>query len=35
VTELWPIVFPVGDDTAGSRRRTRALLAELTVVSRR
>jgi 5,10-methylenetetrahydromethanopterin reductase len=29
VTELWPIVFPVGDDAAGSQRRTRALLAEL------
>jgi 5,10-methylenetetrahydromethanopterin reductase len=29
VTELWPIVFPVGDDAAGSRRRTRALLAAL------
>jgi hypothetical protein len=29
VTELWPIIFGVGDDAAGSRRRTRALLAEL------
>jgi len=29
VTELWPIVFPVGNDAAGSLRRTRALLAEL------
>jgi len=29
VTELWPIVFPVGDDAVGSRRQTRALLAEL------
>jgi 5,10-methylenetetrahydromethanopterin reductase len=29
VTELWPIVFGVGDDAAGSRRRTRALLAGL------
>jgi F420-dependent oxidoreductase-like protein len=29
VTEFWPIVFPVGDDPAGSRRRTRTLLASL------
>lgn len=29
VTELWPVVFPVGPDEAGSVRRTRALLAEL------
>ena len=29
VTELWPIVFPVGNDAVGSRRRTRTLLAEL------
>jgi 5,10-methylenetetrahydromethanopterin reductase len=31
VTELWPIVFPIGDDAASSRRRTTALLAELAV----
>jgi 5,10-methylenetetrahydromethanopterin reductase len=29
VTELWPTIFPVGDDAAASRQRTRALLAEL------
>jgi 5,10-methylenetetrahydromethanopterin reductase len=29
VTELWPIIFPVGDDPAATRQRTRALLAEL------
>jgi 5,10-methylenetetrahydromethanopterin reductase len=29
VTELWPIVFGVGDDAAGNRGRTRALLAGL------
>lgn len=29
-TELWPTVFPVGDDAEVSMRRTRALLAELT-----
>lgn len=29
VTELWPIVFGVGNDDAASRRRTRDLLAEL------
>jgi F420-dependent oxidoreductase-like protein len=29
VTELWPIIFPVGDDPTASRPRTRALLAEL------
>ena len=34
VTELWPIVFPVGDDAAGSRRQTRALLAELAAATR-
>jgi hypothetical protein len=28
VTELWPVVFPVGD-TEPSTRRTRALLASL------
>lgn len=28
-TELWPTVFPVGDDAAASVKRTRALLAEL------
>jgi hypothetical protein len=27
VTEFWPIIFPAGDDPAGSRLRTRALLA--------
>jgi F420-dependent oxidoreductase-like protein len=34
VTELWPIVFPVGDDAAGSRRQSRALLAELAAATR-
>jgi F420-dependent oxidoreductase-like protein len=34
VTELWPIIFGVGDDAAGSRRRTRALLAELATAAR-
>ncbi len=29
VTELWPAVFPVGDDPDASMRRTTALLAEL------
>jgi 5,10-methylenetetrahydromethanopterin reductase len=29
VTEFWPIIFPVGDDPADSRRRTRAALASL------
>jgi 5,10-methylenetetrahydromethanopterin reductase len=29
VTELWPAVYPVGDDDAASVRRTRALLAGL------
>ena len=29
VTELWPIIFPVGDDPGRSRRETRALLREL------
>jgi F420-dependent oxidoreductase-like protein len=29
-TDLWTAIFPVGDDGAGSRRRTRALLRELT-----
>jgi 5,10-methylenetetrahydromethanopterin reductase len=29
VTELWPIIFGAGDDPAGSRRHTRALLAGL------
>ena len=29
VTELWPIIFPVGDDPARSRRETRALLRDL------
>jgi Luciferase-like monooxygenase. len=28
-TELWPTVFPVGDDAEGSVRRSRALLAAL------
>jgi F420-dependent oxidoreductase-like protein len=28
-TELWPTVFPVGDDAAASVKRTRALLDEL------
>jgi len=34
VTELWPITFGVGDDAVGSRRRTRALLAELATAIR-
>jgi hypothetical protein len=34
VTELWPIVFPVGDGAAGGRRQTRALLAELAGATR-
>ena len=29
VTELWPIIFPVGDDPVRSRRETRALLRDL------
>jgi len=29
VTELWPIIIPVGDDPEGSRRTTRTLLAGL------
>ena len=29
VTEFWPIVFPVGDDPASSRLRTRTVLASL------
>ncbi|HEY5351599.1 MAG TPA: TIGR03564 family F420-dependent LLM class oxidoreductase [Streptosporangiaceae bacterium] len=29
VTELWPIIFPVGDDPGRSRRETRALLRAL------
>jgi 5,10-methylenetetrahydromethanopterin reductase len=33
VTEFWPIIFPVGDDPAGSRRETRALLAGLAAAS--
>jgi alkanesulfonate monooxygenase SsuD/methylene tetrahydromethanopterin reductase-like flavin-dependent oxidoreductase (luciferase family) len=28
-TDVWAAAFPVGDDAAGSRRRTRALLREL------
>ena len=35
VTEFWPIVFHTGDDPAGSRRRTRALLASLAHASQR
>jgi F420-dependent oxidoreductase-like protein len=34
VTELWAIVFPVGDDAAGSRRQSRALLSELAAATR-
>jgi alkanesulfonate monooxygenase SsuD/methylene tetrahydromethanopterin reductase-like flavin-dependent oxidoreductase (luciferase family) len=30
-TDIWAAIFPVGDDTSGSRRRTRALLQELAV----
>ncbi len=33
VTEFWPIIFPAGDDPAGSRRETRALLAGLAAAS--
>jgi len=33
VTELWPIIFPVGGDPAGSQRETRALLAGLAATS--
>ena len=29
VTELWPIMFPVGDDPVRSRRETRAPLRDL------
>jgi 5,10-methylenetetrahydromethanopterin reductase len=29
VTELWPIIFPVGDDPGRSRRETRAFLRDL------
>jgi F420-dependent oxidoreductase-like protein len=29
VTELWPVLFPVGDDPAGSLQQTRALLQSL------
>jgi F420-dependent oxidoreductase-like protein len=29
-TDIWASIFPVGDDASGSRRRTRALLQELT-----
>src|SRR5262249_49954068 len=28
-TDIWAAIFTVGDDTSGSRRRTRALLREL------
>lgn len=28
-TDVWAAIFPVGDDAAASRRRTRALLKEL------
>src|SRR5205823_4533461 len=28
-TDVWAAIFPVGDDRAGSRQRTRALLKEL------
>ncbi|MGY6501963.1 MAG: TIGR03564 family F420-dependent LLM class oxidoreductase [Acidimicrobiales bacterium] len=28
-TDVWAAIFPVGDDRSGSRRRTRALLADL------
>ena len=28
-TDVWAALFPVGDDRAASRRRTRALLKEL------
>jgi 5,10-methylenetetrahydromethanopterin reductase len=33
VTELWPIVFPAGDDPAAGQRATRALLARLAAAS--
>jgi 5,10-methylenetetrahydromethanopterin reductase len=33
VTELWPIIFPVGDDPGSSRRETRALLSRLAAAS--
>ena len=33
VTELWPIIFPVGDDPGRSRRETRALLRALATTS--
>ena len=29
VTDVWAAIFPVGDDRAASRNRTRALLKEL------
>jgi F420-dependent oxidoreductase-like protein len=32
VTELWPIIFPVGEDPGRSRRETRALLHSLATV---
>jgi F420-dependent oxidoreductase-like protein len=32
VTEFWPIIVPAGDDPAGSRLRTRTLLASLAAV---
>jgi 5,10-methylenetetrahydromethanopterin reductase len=35
VTELWPIIFPVGDDPGRSRRETRALLRDLAISSPR
>jgi 5,10-methylenetetrahydromethanopterin reductase len=33
VTELWPIIFPVGDDPSRSRHETRALLRALATTS--
>jgi 5,10-methylenetetrahydromethanopterin reductase len=33
VTELWPIIFPVGDDPGRSRRETRAFLRALATTS--
>jgi hypothetical protein len=33
VTELWPIIFPVGDDPGRSRRETRAFLRALATAS--
>jgi 5,10-methylenetetrahydromethanopterin reductase len=33
VTELWPIIFPVGNDPGRSRRETRALLRALATTS--